>query len=469
MFAQTLIMAAAAASGNCDGSFADYKATHTAPRQFEIKAEFAAPQTEFWIGHQPSEARPEGQSESVRNLTAYDSDGQKIDIKYTGEGGWSTAVGASRIGYQLIADHDEVVWRHGADEVAHPFGDGYYFTGTAFFVGAGAEDSACPVDVSFDVPKDWTLTAPWAGKGLAGQAKTMWDLVDNGFAVGPFKPSTQKVGDLSLTSVYDERLAEQVQPYVSNLLDDMLPAYTDYFGGAPAADYSTFHFAYPSSDGSAFARSFTLQYEYPLNMIERELWAHGLAHETMHLWIGVVERTGHEIEWFTEGFTDYLAIKHLYQLGYLDDEGLRSELGSVMSRHQLGKRMSGDTSLRDAGANKGQNWFLIYGSGALIALILDAEMSVEKPGSFDDMMSELFMAGKQTYDYDSLMAFLDEHSNGRASQVYKEVNDGLRANQINTKLSPAGLGVAGMMDRTLIAFEGKCRNNKPCAPDFLKK
>lgn len=468
MLAQTFIFLAAGTISNCVADFAQYTAAYIAPRKFEIEAEYTTPQSEFWIGHQPTEARPEAQSESVRNLTAYDADDRKIEINYTGEGTWRTEVGVSRISYQLVADHDEIKWPHGADEVAHPFGGGYYFTGKAFFVGAGTEDMTCPIEVRFDVPETWTLTAPWALGEHNGSASSMLDLFDNGFAIGPYKTITQKVGDLSLTSVFDDRLAEQVEPYIGGLLGDLLPAYTKYFGGAPAADYSTFHFAYPSSDGSAFARSFTLQYEYPLNMIERQLWSRLLAHETMHLWIGVVERTDQEIEWFTEGFTDYLAIKQLYRLGYLDDESLRSEIASIVTRHQLGKRMSGDTSLRAAGANKGQNWFLIYGSGAVIALILDAEMSLEKPGSFDDMMAKLFGKGKQSYDFDSLMAFLDGSSNGRASNVFKAVDKGLRANQINSRLNPAGVGVAGMMDRTVISFVDKCNKPKGCAPSFLK-
>lgn len=467
MLLASILMASALALGNCEANFAAYKATYTGERQFKIEAEFVTSQTEFLLGHNPTDNRPEGQAKSIRELTAFDAAGKEIEISYKGEGAWNVQEGAARITYQIVVDHDQVEWPYGADEVGHPFGGGYYFAGTTFFVGPYAQPTTCPVQVTFDVPEGWTLTAPWATGGLEGLAQSIVDLGDNGFAIGPFLPSTQKVGGLTLNSVYDIRLAKDVQPYVSSLLDVLLPAYTDYFGGAPAANYSTFHFGYASSDGSAFSRSFTMQYEYPLNLVERPLWAHGLAHETMHLWTGVVERVDHEIEWFTEGFTDYLAIKHLYREGYLDDEGLRSELAGLVTRHQLGKRMSQGTSLRDAGANKGQNWFLIYGSGALIALILDADMSTTEPGSFDAMMAELYGQGEQPYDFERLIEFLNAHSNGRAIEVFNAVDGGLRPNEINRQLSPAGIGVAGMLDRTFISFEGNCRKSKGCAPKFL--
>ncbi len=463
------LFAAAAAAGGCEQDFATYDVVYLGDRLFQVEAAFAAPHTTVGVNHQPSDDRPEGQSESIRKIKAFDSAGVETAIAYKEYGDWSALEGASRISYQLVVDHDEVKWRHGADEVGHPFGGGYYFAGHAFFVGPYSEDPTCPVSVTFDAPVGWTLTAPWAADGLSGRALSMSDLHDNGFAVGPFEKVEQKVGALSLTSVYDPKLEKDVRPVITGMLNDLLPAYTGYFGGQPAAAYSTFHFSYANSDGSAFARSFALQYEWPLNLTEKPIWSHVLAHETMHLWTGVVERADHEIEWFIEGFTDYLAVKHLYREGYLDDEGLRRQLGVFVSRHQLGKRMSQGTSLRDAGLAKGDNWFLIYGSGALIALILDAEQSTAEPGAFDAMMADLFAAAGEPYDFERLISFMDNHSDGRAREVFDAVDAGLRPNDINTRLVPAGLGVAGYVDQTYISFNGKCRKRRRCAPPFLQK
>jgi len=464
-----LLAVAAAQTGGCQTSFASYDVAYLGDRQFRIEAEFETPQTEFGLWHYPTAERPEGQSESIHDLTAQDSQGQDIAIAYVGDGEWKAAQGAARIHYNLLADHDEIEWPYGADEVGHPFGGGFYFAGTAFFVSPWSDAPACPVDVQFHGPKNWALTAPWAGGGLHGKADSIADLQDNGFAIGPFETVTQKVGALSITSVFDPRLAKDVRPFVGNVLDDLLPAYAEYFNGQPAADYSTFHFGYSSSDGSAFARSFTVQYEWPLNMTERPMWAHVLAHETMHLWTGAVKRADHEIEWFLEGFTDYLTVKHLYREGYLDDEGLRHQLAGFVTRHQLGKRMSQGVSLRDAGLNKGQNWFLIYGSGALIALILDAELSTAEPGAFDEMMAALYADSDEPYDFERLVAFFDERSNGRASKIFNAVDGGLRPGGVNALLAPTGIGVAGKADLTHVSFEQNCRKKRGCAPDFLAR
>ncbi len=463
-----LTMMASTTLATCQADFGAYEVTYLSDRKFRVEATFTEPQQTFHLGHAPTNERPEAQSASIHELSAYDASGAKIDITYQGTGDWETK-GATRIAYDLIADHDEVKWPHGADETAHPFGGGYYFTGTAFFVGPSWGSSKCPVTVNFDVPDGWTLTAPWANGDLTATALSIEDLQDNGFAIGPFDTSVQQVGDLKLTSVFDEKIEAQVRPFVSELLNDLLPAYRAYFGGEPAADYSTFHFAYGNSDGSAFARSFTMQYDWPLNSAERPIWAHGLAHETMHLWTGAIERADHEIEWFLEGFTDYLAIKHLYREGYYDDFQLRNLLASIVTRHQLGYRLSQGTSLRDAGLNKGQNWFLIYGSGALIAFMLDADMSSIEPQAFDEMIAALYANGNQEYDFEQLMAFMDQHSNGRSREIFDAVNGGLSPNEINAVLYPRGVSVAGRMDLSYVSFTGNCRKRNGCAPAFLTK
>ncbi len=469
MIAVEILAVAAAQAVGCPANFASYDVAYIGDKQFQIEAEFQNPQTEFGFWYQPTAERPEGQSESIHDLTAQDSQGRDIDIAYVGYGEWKTSQDATRIRYTLLVDHDEIEWPHGADEVGHPFGDGYYFSGTAFFIAPSKNRPPCTVDVQFHGPENWTLTAPWAVEELHGKANSFGDLQDNGFAIGPFEAVTQNVGALSITSVFDPRLAKDVRPFVSNVLDDLLPAYADYFNGKPAADYSTFHFGYSSSDGSAFERSFTLQYEWPLNMTERPMWAHVLGHETMHLWTGVIQRADHEIEWFSEGFTDYLTVKHLYREGYLDDEGLRQQIAGFVSRHQLGKRMSQGVSLRDAGQNKGQNWFLIYGSGALIALILDADLSTAEPGSFDAVMAALYADSAEPYDFDRLMAFFDERSDGRASEIFNAVDGGLRPGGVNALLAPAGIGIAGRMETTYVSFEKNCRKKRGCVPDFLAK
>ena len=456
-----------AAGASCAQNFASYEVTYVSERLFEIEATFHTPHDVVGVYHQPTDERPEAQSESILNLEAFAPDNSPVSISYAGEGDWKAEEAVSRIRYQVKADHDQVKWRHGADEIAHAFSGGYYFTGSAFFVGPFPEETTCPVDVAFSIPEDWKLTAPWAIDNTNGEALSMNDLHDNGFVVGPFDSVEQRAGNLLITSVFDPKIDDEVRPVVSNVLDKLLPAYTAYFEGQPAANYSTFHFAYGNSDGSAFQRSFTLQYEWPLNVTETPIWQHVLAHETMHLWTGAVERADHEIEWFTEGFTDYLAAKMLYQEGFLDDEGLRKQLAVIITRHQLGKRMSAGTSLRQAGENKGGNWFLIYGSGALMALILDAEMFVEEPGSFDQMMTALYHNDSEPFTFDRLIGFLNDHSNGRAGEIYERVDSGLRPNEINALLKPAGLGVAGYVDQTYISFNGDCRKKRHCAPAFI--
>ncbi len=469
--AALLAEAAFAQVGDCEEPAARYTVTYEGERLFGVNATFAIPRSRLILQHYPSDARPRGQSASIRNLTAVAKDGGPTGGAYEADGVWRFEAPAASISYTLVADHDEVEWTYGADEVAHPLGEGFYFTGHAMFLAPEEEAPDCPVSVEFSLPEGWTLTSPWPGEGAARRPDSFDSLRFNGFAVGPFAPSLQRVGDFTVTSIFEDRLEDAVRPHIEDVLEALLPAYVRYFGGQPAADYATFHFTYPTSDGSAFRHSFTLQYAWPLNLTERPAWDRVLAHETMHLWIGAGGITGedHQLDWFTEGFTDYLAVKHLYNAGFLDDEGLRREIGGMVSRYQLGRRLSAGVPLREAGLEKGRHWFRIYGSGSTLALVLDAEMSRREAGAFDRMMRAIFAGGAEPYAFERLMAVMDAHGDGLASARFSAIDDGLSWNEINALTAPSGLSLAGYVETTIVEFSGPCkRRRRTCAPAFLK-
>jgi len=468
----TALILAAALAADCQAPSAQYAVTYESERLFHIEATFNEGHNGFFLYFHPSSDRPRGQSDSLIGVEAFDSDGSPVAIAYDAEGVWRADSPVVRLSYRLAADHDQTKWTYGADEVANPLGGGFYFAGHAIFLTPESPAEDCGVEASFDLPQGWTVVAPWAGEGIRRTTPSYADFYNNGFAMAPITPSVQRVGAFKVTSAFDTRLEASVKPKIDTLLSDLLPAYVAYFGGQPSADYATFHFPYATSDGSAFRHSFALQYATPLNENAAFFWERTLAHETMHLWIGAegIRREGDEIEWFTEGFTDYLALKHLYALGYIDDENMRRELGSMVTRYQLGRMLSGPTSLREAGENKSQHWFLIYGGGGLIAMLLDARMDAEAPGAFDAAMADLFANRAEPYDFDRLMGALDARSEGAASAVFASVDSGMSRDAIDADLSAHGMRVGGGMDMTQVRFEAACANGASgCAPAFLTR
>ena len=98
-------------------------------------------------------------------------------------------------------------------------------------------------------------------------------------------------------------------------------------------------------------------------------------------------------------------------------------------------------SFAAAGKEKLRNWELIYGGGAFLALLLDAELSRQSPTAFRDALRAVQATPGVRYDNAAMLAKLDAGTNGRASALYAQVEKGMTLPQIRAALAPAGVSV----------------------------
>ena len=462
----------AAAQEACTGVQATYEVRRVSADEFSVDARFSNPVSRLDLYFFPVEGRPQGQADSIRDLRAFGQSGRRVDFNYVGEAAWEASAGASvsRVTYRVRADHDQVDWGQGGpgkDEVATRFDRTYFFVGHAFFL-TDFSMPRCPIEVRFDLPRNWRVTTPWPMVGNVATAAGPTNLAQNAFALGEDIAQTSTRGGFEVEWLIDSAVAP-AGPRIGALMEALPPVYTEFWGRAPLGQLTTFYFADAMSDGGAFENSFAMRLATPLSPADEITWSHTLGHEMMHLWLGAGAIQGpsnEEIAWFTEGFADYLTIKLMRRTGLIDQERLAQRIAGVLRRYELARRFSPEVSLSEAGADKLQNWELIYGGGALAALLLDAELSARDPHAFRDMMRAVYGEATQQYDQARLLRVMDASSAGAASEVYGFVNGRSSFAEIRARLARAGIDVAHFASDEAYVVFGAC-GEADCAPPFL--
>ncbi len=449
----------------CPDPVARYTVRSVAPDTFAVAATFTRPTSRLAVRFSEAIGRPEAQAASVRDLSGRAAE-HAVAIRYAGEGEWTASEPLASITYRLVADHDRVRWTGGGiDEVGSHFGQAYFFVANAFFP---IDDAwpACPVEVRFDLPSGWSVLSPWPGREGTYRAATPAEFEKNAFAMGRFTTGHADAGTMRLEWLIDDRLAA-ARPRIEAILPRLPGVFNDYFGSTPADRYVVIAFQGPYMDGGAFRQSFTLTLGSPVRETDALVWSHYLAHEMIHLWLGnhVHGADPEQLYWFTEGFTDYLAITLGYRAGITDVPMLEQRLANVVRRVRLAAKLSPGTGLVEAGAHKNDNWELIYGGGAMVALLMDAE----DPVAFRAALRDLVAHADQPYTQAGLLARMDAATGGAATRAFNAVNDGLDFGAIVERMQRAGVEVTGFSpDEVYVRFAGGCRSDA-CVPAFLKR
>jgi len=394
-------------------------------------------------------------------------------ILHRGQGAWSVEGAAAgdrvQITYDLSLAYGDHEWPFGAEEVGVRLSGGAYLVSrVALLADYAARD--CPVEIVLDAPAS---AAPW--EVIAPGTYRAPDLAvfhDNAFALAEALGRFTAVTDQgAVTFVHDEK-AEPLARQAASDMAQVLRYLTGVFGGFPASRYHIFLFTSDRVEGGAFDQSFAMLHPFPAQDVDALIWRQGFIHEIIHLWLGhgVRPARGADIEWFKEGFTDYLAVKTLWRLGFIDERALAEKLDGQLRRHSFGFLMSPGVKLSEAGANKSQNRMVIYGSGAVLALLLDARMSATKgPGAFEAMLGDLYEDSAEPYSAERLLTALDRASDGAVGRLLDRFDAGLSPLDLPELLEPYGPEMAVMIPDMfeLDLTPGGCQA-EACLPAFLR-
>lgn len=439
----------------------------------------------FMITH-GSEKNPEGEAKFIQNLTAKNSKGQKQNIKYLGEGSWEIAsanYGNMTIEYDILLNHDKENWDNsgGYDEVTYKTSEGLFFTGYSLFLVPDVESlgSIKDVKVDFILPPGWKASTPWNTASKANSFIVNDDirfLLNNCIFVGNHYQKEIKLGNFELLLVLGNSVKNSESSFIE-LMEPIILSTTKVFDGSPKKKYLVVvNESQTITDGGAFRNSFSQIIKGEVNRNSRTVWGHIMAHEIIHLWNGHTLIPKEQEEWFKEGFTDYLTNILLTQNKLIDECTFYKRFENVVTKYNLARNLlNSKAGIREAGANKAENRYLIYGGGELVALALDIEIrkathnsksintlfsnmyqhfgKINKPYELNDIITEVnsitgknhqaffddYVIGNKTIPVEDYLAAMGLQLNGFLEEVYISSMDNLTPEQLQIKKGILGL------------------------------
>ncbi|QNL19951.1 hypothetical protein HXX25_11805 [Hyphobacterium sp. CCMP332] len=480
LLAALSLSSAAQAQSSCPADPIGISITPAGTDRFEIGVSAVGASGAIDISWGPAQGTVDGTADFLSDVVFNLADGRSVEATYLGQGSWTVPGDAETrwdgYRYTLTAGHDAARWDVGKEEVAYRFDDAFYFVmHSVLAVNYAWTD--CHFDVRFDIPDDWQALTPWNEEAENHFAvASLNDLLRNLIVVGPgLDPEMIRIGGLDVVIVTEEAFSSARQEF-RNVLVESLARYGQIFGDMPMDRYLVAFGADEMNDGGAFAQSFGQRLPAPFRAHETLMWARALAHETLHAWIGhAIEADPYsELQWFTEGGTDYLTMKTLYRAGLVDADDVIFMIEGQIRRYFLGRISSGPISLAEAGENKQQNRQLVYGSGALFNFLLDAEMTAQSgPGAYEAALRGLYQADDTHYSEARLLAELDVVSDGAASEIHAWLNGPFNPFDVLARMDEAGLATSAFgPDEIMVRFaaNGCSGSREPaCMPDFLQR
>lgn len=178
------------------------------------------------------------------------------------------------------------------------------------------------------------------------------------------EPEVQSILSQTMTTISKYYLGYYPLPSASRYVQFVYPA--KYMGGE----------AYPTSSVSAVVSE----------KIKEGQWKLTLAHELFHVWnpFLIPGAETEEMEWFKEGFTNYLSERALLETSEIEEATWKSHVLAHYSNYLEGLEAAPETvTVATSGTDKDEYGALVYDGGRAIAAWLDRELIRTSGGETD--------------------------------------------------------------------------------------
>lgn len=388
--------------------------------RIRVEARLPDPWTELTMSERGAGMLPDGWAHFVDDLRVVTADGEEIAVTKDEGRSWGRAadaaagVGPAILTYDVHLAHDTLSWPGGVDGAAMQLPWGAYFAGRAVFV--VPEGYEGPVRVRLRTSPGWDVAAPWpeaedetvedeaggSGEPGAGRefvAPTVAALTESYAFIGDFEGFVVDRGGSELAfalggpSVVERRehfeaLAEEAFDYFIALMGD---------SPRPAPDVAMSRVMVlineaDVTDGEVIGNHINILLARNPDPFGKIFSTFGFVHELFHLWNGKSIRPAGPDDWFTEGLTNYYALKAVHQAGTLPEEQFYLLLENMLFARYVSDPGYGTLSLREAVEDKDGHWGLVYGGGMFAGICLDAAIrdASGDEASLDDVMRDMF-------------------------------------------------------------------------------
>lgn len=240
--------------------------------------------------------------------------------------------------------------------------------------------------LTFDLPGGWQEVTPWPADGdHAYVLKAGSPPGDAYVALGPLNKTEMVLSGGILRVAAAPGVSRESAEDMAGLAGALFDKYTRMMGGPPDVAGES------AANGAGRTYSIAL---FPARLLGGGAAGPGnlitvpdqavLAHEVFHWWNGQTTRSARELSWLGEGWTEYIALRTLRDLGVWTEDAYRSALEQRLGAYQEAYRAHpvglGEASRR--AWKDGVYWNLVYNGGLAVAARWDAE----PPGGLDRLL-----------------------------------------------------------------------------------
>ncbi len=285
-----------------------------------------------------------------------------------------------------------------------------YSANTLMRLLVGEERGDADRHVELVAPKGFTVATGWGGATSERQVLTLPEAADNTILIfgEPVATRESEGGGGRIQVVQFGRHADRTAAVL-----DLAQAAREAFAattGTSAPAHEHIYITEPGFGGTHTDGAVVMGHpDVEANGRPGAGTAHFIAHELFHAWLpGVLKQGEGGLEWFFEGFTDYMALWHLASLGRIQPQ----EFADRIRLLDLLLRASPACG-RVAFADRSVNWresdaeTVAYKGGALLAFHLDAALREKGGPGLPLLFRDLCRESGSTYTLDLLHRWIE--------------------------------------------------------------
>ena len=398
----------------------------------------------LFMSHFGTDDTYDGYGRYLRDLTATDTDGEKIPVTEIGKTQWMVETENDlpvTLRYKVLLNHDEREWPPGRDEAPYVQEDCIFCPGYALFIVSEVEN----IELRVDVPDDWHVSTPWNRIGNERHRFAITDHDDLMYVYMVLGRHSEKMAESDGAEIlialggHFKASMDEVQRTVKSLLH----TYSEIFGGTPKDRMLFVTNPCDTYGGGVSGHSISVLMDGTLDADNRQSWTPLVAHEICHIWNGKAINFSGQEYWFSEGFTEYASKISCTRLGIISEQDF---LRDLERKCELYLSKQGELSIREAGENKVPNRELVYEGGSLIAAALDLQIRnlTKNRNSLDDVMKQMYkefgLTGSK-YTMDDVIRIVSQIADEDFQPFFKKYVSGTERLPLAEYFTDAGIDV----------------------------
>ncbi|TAH35233.1 MAG: hypothetical protein EYC70_13430 [Planctomycetota bacterium] len=277
----------------------------------------------------------------------------------------------------------------------------FAFAGNTFIaILADGAPLAADVTVRVEAAPEQQVFTGWGGLSVGPQEGAAPPSFPDGngiFAIGRSTGHTTGSIDGSTLEVVQFCTGPDVTEAVAEVARTLIPSFTRGTGRGPRGPVRIF---VEGSRGGGTYTDLGLVVDSPGELPLPDDTKNLIAHELFHGWLGSPLTDDESLAWFSEGFTDYLAIWHSAATSLATPDRFAERILGV-EREARDHSSLGRVAFAQPGVDwrddNGPNETMAYRGGALLAFLVDAELRRRSQQSVNAVVRELLASAPRGY------------------------------------------------------------------------